>query len=125
VKESVIMPVYKNGSSQQGMSLSCSTCIVDSDIFFKLIPCEVEVICEHPCWFQHHKSTTDHTFNICEILSSKWQYTATAHSLFVHLAVNGSILPQHIPFSYTSLQPIIAHNGGLSPFLLSVAVKLG
>jgi hypothetical protein len=38
---------------------------------------------DHEYGFQCNKSTTDHTFCICQILQKKWDYNEAAHQLFI------------------------------------------
>jgi hypothetical protein len=49
----------------------------------RLIPYVNEIIGDHQCGFHHNRSTTDHIFNIWQILDKKWEYNGTVHQLFI------------------------------------------
>jgi hypothetical protein len=88
-KESVIVPIFKKGdktdcSNYRGISVLSTTHKILSNILLsRLTPYAEEIIGDHQRGFQHNRSTTDHTFNICQILEKKWEYNEAVHQLFI------------------------------------------
>jgi hypothetical protein len=49
----------------------------------RLTPYAEEIIGDHQCGFRRTRSTTDHIFNICQILQKKWEYNEAVHQLLI------------------------------------------
>jgi hypothetical protein len=88
-KESIILPVHKNGdktdySNYRMISLlSTSYKILSNILLSRLSPYVDEIIGDHQCGFRCKRSTTDQIFCICQILEKKWEYNETVHQLFI------------------------------------------
>jgi hypothetical protein len=75
-KELFILPIHKKSDktdSNNYRSISLS----------RLTPYVEEIIGDQQCGFQHNKSTTDHTYCICQILEKKWEHSGAVHQLFI------------------------------------------
>jgi hypothetical protein len=76
-KESDIVPIYKKGEktdciNYRGISLLSTTCKILSNILLsRLTAYAEEIIGNHECGFRRNRSTTDHIFNIGQILEKK------------------------------------------------------
>jgi hypothetical protein len=88
-KESVIVPVYKKDdktdcSNYHGISLlSVAYKILSNILLSRLTPYAEEILGDHQYGFQCNRSSTDHTFCICQTLQQKWEYNEVVHQLFV------------------------------------------
>ena len=76
-KESIILPVFKNGvktdcSNYGGLLFLSTTCIIFSNIYLsRLTPHAEEIIGDHQCGFRRKTSFTVYTFCIRQILEKK------------------------------------------------------
>ena len=89
-KESITVPVYVNGgktdySDYRGISLLSTTYkILSKILLLRLTPHAKEIIGDQQCGSWHNRSTTDHTFCICQILQKKRENVEAVHQLFVY-----------------------------------------
>ena len=76
-KESITVTIYKKGdktdcSNNKGISLLPTMYKILSNILLpRLTPYAEKIIVDHKRGFRHNRSTTDHTFCICQILEKK------------------------------------------------------
>jgi hypothetical protein len=88
-KESVIVPLYKEGdktdcNNYQGVSLLSTAYKILSNIFLARLTSYVsEIIGDHQCGFHHNRSTTDQILYIWQILEKKWEYNGMVHQLLI------------------------------------------
>jgi hypothetical protein len=88
-KESIIVPIYKNGdktdcSNCRGISLlPTSYKILTNILLYRLTTYVDEIIGDHQCGLQCNRSNTDQIFCICQILEKKWEYNGTVIQLFI------------------------------------------
>ena len=88
-KESIIVPIHKKGDKTEcrkytGISLLPNTYKILSNILLsRLTPYAEEITGDHQCGFRRNRSTTDHTFCICQTLEKKWEYNEAVHQLFI------------------------------------------
>jgi hypothetical protein len=57
--------------------------ILSNILLSRLTPYAEEIIGDHQCGFQCHRSTTDHILSIRQILEKKWEYNEAVHQLFI------------------------------------------
>jgi hypothetical protein len=88
-KESIILPVNKNGdktdcNNHGGISLLSPSNRISSDILLsQLRPYIDEGLVDPQFEFRRNRSNTDQIFCIRQILNKEWEFNETVHKLFV------------------------------------------
>ena len=78
-KESIIVP-----SNYRGISLLPTMYKILSNILLsRLTPHAEKITGDYQSGFWHNRSTTDHTFCICQTLEKKWEHNEAVHQLSV------------------------------------------
>ena len=89
--ESIIVTICKKGdktdcSNYSSISLLPTTYKILSNILLsRLTPYAENIIVDLQCGFRCNRSTTDHTFYICQILEKTWEYNEAVHQLFIDI----------------------------------------